>query len=149
MANQMAGRPGNAAGRRRGPRPPGLSAAGFGLLEVLVATTLMGLVLVAVLQVLTASLSAQEASLKNSQAVLVADKVLQEYGGDSDLPGGEYQGREGPFAYRVRRSPLYDFASPEAAGKVVCTLIQVTVSWEERGRAKSLGLETIRSVSVP
>jgi hypothetical protein len=109
------------------------------------ATALVGLVLVAVLQVLSASLSAQEASLKNSQAVLLADKVLQEYCTGPALAEGEYQGREEGFSYRVRRSFLYDFSSMQTTGKVVCTLIQVTVSWEQRGRTKSLSLETIRS----
>ncbi len=133
--------------RQSAELPP--APAGFGLLEVLVATTLMGLVLVAVLQVLTASLSAQEASLKNSQAVLVAEKVLQEQASDPELREGEYQGQEGPFAYRARCSRLYQSAIPQVPGKVVCSLIQVTVFWEERGRSKSLKLETVRSASVP
>ena len=58
------------------PRPPG--AEGFSLLEVLVATTIMGLVLVVILQVLTSALRAQEASWGHTQAVLVAEKILQE-----------------------------------------------------------------------
>jgi len=146
MARQTAGMSEDLAGREgRADRPASL-APGFSLLEVLVATTLMGLVLVALLQVLSASFSAQEASIRSSQAVLVADKVLQDYCGSRNLAAGDFQGQEGSFSYRVRRSLLFDFSSRQSPSKVACTLTQVTVFWEERGRAKSLELETIRSV---
>ena len=146
MAGQTVAMPEDAPGREgRGPRPA-RPAAGFGLLEVLVATTLMCLVLGVLLQVLSASLGAQEASIRNSQAVLVADKVLQDYCTNRNLTEGDFQGREGSFSYRVRRSSLFEFSSLQTPGKVTCTMTQVTVSWEERGRTKSLELETIRSV---
>jgi general secretion pathway protein I len=132
--------------RNRGPRAAARGSAGFSLLEVLVATALMGLVLVVLLQVLTTALRAQEASLKQSQAVLVAEKVLQEYSGDPTLTAATYQGREGPYAFQVRLTPQYDFSHPQVPGKVISALIQVTVSWQEQGRVKSLELQTIRSV---
>ena len=64
-----------------GPAPPAprpADAGGFSLLEVLVATAIMGMVLVVLLQVLTSALRAQKASWGHTQAVLVAEKILQE-----------------------------------------------------------------------
>jgi Tfp pilus assembly protein PilV len=133
--------------RTWGPRRPHpWRGAGFSLLEVLVATTLMGLVLVVLLQVLTTALRAQEASLRRSQAVLVAEKVLQEYCAGFSLDAAQYQGREGEYAYRVSVTPQYEFSLQQTRGKVWAALIQVTVSWQEQGRVKSLELQTVRSM---
>ncbi len=122
------------------------SAEGFGLLEVLVATTLMGVMLVVLLQVLTSALRAQEASLHHIRALLVAEKVLQENSNPPSLAAATYQGREGNFDYRVQIAPQFELANPMVNKKVVCSIIQVTVYWQERGQTKSLGLETIRTI---
>ena len=53
----------------------GGAADGFSLLEVLVATALMGLVMVVVLQLLTTALRCQETSWSRTQAVLAAEKA--------------------------------------------------------------------------
>ena len=57
------------------PASPWPGSEGFSLLEVLVATALMGLVLVVLLQVLTSALRAQEASWSHTQALLTAEKM--------------------------------------------------------------------------
>jgi Tfp pilus assembly protein PilV len=129
--------------RRR--RCPG-GSEGFILLEVLVATVLMGVVLVALLQVLTSAIWAQEASLGHMQALLVAEKVLQENCDVSSLAAATYQGRDGDFNYLVRITPQYELANPQLNHLVMCSLIQVTVSWQERGHTKSLALETVRTM---
>ena len=126
-------------GRRRGDD-------GFGLLEVLVATTLMGAMLVVLLQVLTTALRAQETSLGHIQALLAAEKVLQESCEASSLEAATFQGRDGGFDYRVQVSPQYEVSNPLIDQMIMCSLIQVTVSWRERGQLKSLALETIRTV---
>jgi len=126
---------------RRGSR----EAAGFGLLEVLVATTLMGVVLVVLLQVLTSALRAQETSLAHIQALLVTEKVLQENCGVASLAAANFQGRDGDFSYHVRITPQYELANPMIKQFIRCSLIQVTVTWQERGVAKSISLETIRT----
>jgi hypothetical protein len=113
---------------------------------VLVATTLMGVVLVALLQVLTSAMLAQETSLDHMRALLVAEKVLQENCSLPSLSAATYQGREGEFDYLVRVSPQFEVSNPQINQLIMCSLIQVTVSWRERGQAKSLALETIRSV---
>ena len=121
------------------------SAEGFSLLEVLVATTLMGLVLVELLQVLTSTIRVQETDWTHTQALMVAEKVLQENCGLNRLAGGTYQGREGRFDYRVRIIPQYQISSLMGTTQFVCSTIEVTVFWKERGADKSLVLATLRT----
>lgn len=121
-------------------------AVGFSLLEVLVATALMGVVLVVLLQVLTSAMRAQETSLNHIQALLVAEKVLQEKCGSPSLAAATFQGRDGGFDYLVRFSPQFEVSGAGVNQLVMCSLIQVTVSWRERGQPKSLSLQTIRTV---
>jgi prepilin-type N-terminal cleavage/methylation domain-containing protein len=118
---------------------------GFSLLEVLVATTIMGMVLVVLLQVLTSAIQAQESSWGNTQALLVAEKILQENCQVNTLKEGIYQGRDGRFNYIVKVTPQYELSTPFANKRVLCSLIQVTVNWQERGRRKTLGMETLRT----
>jgi len=127
------------------PRSPG--SEGFSLLEVLVATTIMGLVLVVLLQVLTSALRAQKTSWGYTQAVFMAEKVLQENCEINTLAEGTYQGRDGRYDYVVRVTPQYQFADPLADMRVLCSLIQVTLTWQEWGRRKTLELQTIRTAA--
>jgi prepilin-type N-terminal cleavage/methylation domain-containing protein len=131
--------------RRTSPRGPG--SEGFSLLEVLVATALMGLVLVVLLQVLTSALRAQEASWSHTQALLTAEKVLQENCEINTLEPGTYQGRDGRYDYVVRVTPQYELANSFSDKRVLCSLIQVTVTWRVRGQRKVLELQTVRTVA--
>jgi len=127
------------------PRPP--DAGGFSLLEVLVATAIMGMVLVVLLQVLTSALRAQKASWGHTQAVLVAEKILQENCEIHSLARGTSQGRDGQYDYVVQVTPQYELADPFADKRILCSLIQVTLTWQEWGRRKTLELQTIRTVA--
>ncbi len=122
--------------------------AGFGLLEVLVATTLMGLVLVVLIQILSTVLRAQETSRSYVQALMVAEKVLQEQCDLRNLEEANYQGQDGRFGYRVQVTRQYEVSVPNFDKKIRCFLIQVTVSWQERSQVKSLGLQTVRTVAL-
>jgi prepilin-type N-terminal cleavage/methylation domain-containing protein len=117
---------------------------GFSLLEVLVATTLMGLVLVVLLQVLTSALRSQEASWGH-QAVLAAERSCRENCEINTLKEGTYQGRDGRYDYMVRVTPQYELANSLSNLEVLCSLIQVTLAWQERGAKKTLELQTIRT----
>jgi prepilin-type N-terminal cleavage/methylation domain-containing protein len=121
---------------------------GFALFEVMVATTIMGLVLVVLLQVLTGAMTAQETALGHARALQTADRVLQDGCNTLDLSSRQYSGQEGPYSYRVKITPQYEVATPATLDRLVrCALIQVTVSWQERSRNRSVSLETIRTAS--
>jgi prepilin-type N-terminal cleavage/methylation domain-containing protein len=134
----------------QGPAPPAprpRRAEGFSLLEVLVATAIMGMVLVVLLQVLTSALRAQGASWGHTQAVLMAEKILQENCEINTLAKGTTQGRDGRYDYVVKVTPQYELADPFADKRVLCSLIQVTLTWQEWGRRKTMELQTIRTVA--
>jgi prepilin-type N-terminal cleavage/methylation domain-containing protein len=118
---------------------------GFSLLEVLVAAALMGLVLVVLLQVLSSALRSQEASWEHTQAVLVAEKILEENCEINTLKAGIYQGRDGRFDYMVRVTPQYEITDPLSSRRILCSLIQVTLTWQERGARKTMELQTLRT----
>jgi prepilin-type N-terminal cleavage/methylation domain-containing protein len=122
-------------------------ANGFSLLEVLVATALMGLVLVVLLQVLTMALRSQEAAWRRTQAALVAEKILGENSQINTLKAGTYQGREGQFEYLVRISPQSEWSNSLSRRRILCSLIQVKLTWQERGAKKTLELQTLRTGS--
>jgi Tfp pilus assembly protein PilV len=130
-------------------RPGGLAAdcQGFGIMEVLVATALMALVLVALLQVLTGAMRAQETTIEHARALQVAERILQESCNAKNLDAIPFEGQDGPFGYLVRVTPQYEVADRTLDRLVRCSLIQVTVTWKERNRDRSLSLETIRTAS--
>jgi prepilin-type N-terminal cleavage/methylation domain-containing protein len=135
--------------KRRGVGNKGGKDGGFSLLEVLVAAALMGLMLVVILEVLTSTLRAQEASRSHTQAVLAAEKVLEEYSELRNYKEGTFQGREGRFDYQVRLTPQFQVDFPIFQDKrLLCYLVQVTVSWKEQGKTKTLDLETLRTEAL-
>jgi prepilin-type N-terminal cleavage/methylation domain-containing protein len=124
------------------------ASQGFSLMEVLVATALMGMILVVILQVLTGAMQAQETSLGHARALLLAEKVLQEGCNTKGLTASQYEGQDGPYSYQVRITPQYEVATPAVMDRLVrCSLFQVTVTWPERGGKRSVSLETIRTAS--
>ncbi len=129
------------------PSPLAKGADGFSLLEVLMATVIMGLVLVVLMQVLSTALRAQKTSLGHTRAVLVAEKILQENCEINTLAEGTYQGRDGRYAYVVRVTPQYELAAPFADKRILCSMIQVTLTWKEWGRLKTLEFQTVRTVA--
>ena len=107
----------------------------------------MGLVLVVLLQVLTSSLRAQEASLGHTQAVLVAEKILAGKLPDQHPQGGDLPGPGGQYDYVVRISPQEEWVSGLSNRRILCSLIQVTLTWQEWGTRKTLELQTLRTGS--
>ncbi len=107
---------------------PNAGKKGFSLLEVLVATALVGLLLVVLLQILSVIFRTEEGIWKNNQALLVAERVVQERSGASNLAAG-VSGPAGVLQFR-------------------CSLIQVVVSWQERRQPKRLVLETARTAAL-
>ncbi|HAY23254.1 MAG TPA: hypothetical protein DCY27_14045 [Desulfobacterales bacterium] len=122
-------------------------AAGFSLLEILVATTLVGLMLVVLLQILSSTFRVEAGIWKNNQALLIAEKVLQKNCELVSLEAGTYEGQEEEFVYRIRVTPQYEIGETLGDLKILCSLIQVTVFWQERNSKKSLVLETVRTAA--
>jgi prepilin-type N-terminal cleavage/methylation domain-containing protein len=121
---------------------------GFSLLEVLVATALVGLMLVVLLQILSTILKTEDRILKTNQALIVAEKVLQENCELSSLAAGVFAGRKDDFEYQVKITPQYDISSPTGDLHLSCSLIQVAVSWQGWLQKRMLVLETARTATT-
>jgi prepilin-type N-terminal cleavage/methylation domain-containing protein len=124
-----------------------LAAQGFSLLEVLVATALLGMAIIGVMQMLGAGLRAQDTSWRRTSALAEAENVLQRYSLEERLVPGTYQGDKGQHTYKVVITPQLEIADAGLPKRLVCYLIQVTVFWSEMGRTKSLVLETMRTAT--
>ncbi len=141
MANLMSASSVNRCQQRR------LRESGFSLLEVLVATALLAGLAAVLLTVMTVGLRAQKASLNQAQALEVASRVIQEYSREAHLTPGTFQGRQGAYAYLVRIAPQYQVAAGRSDNtQVICYLVSVSVTWAEGGAAKSVELNTMRTV---
>ena len=124
--------------------PPGES--GFSLLEVLIATTIASLTLIALLQLLMVGFKAKINARQRTDATVLAENILQEYAQLDKLTGGRYQGESAGFRYLVQVEPQYEIPNAEAKSRIICYLIQVTVAWLEKGKSKSIDLQTIRTI---
>lgn len=124
------------------------AARGFSLLEVVVATALLGLGLVAIMQVLAVSRRGQEAARGTMQALLAADRVITEFSLAAGLTPGTFQGQQGAYAYRVTVTPQFEVANPNTPKRLLCYLVQVKLSWREGDRPKTLELATMRTVTT-
>lgn len=119
-------------------------AAGFTLLEVLVALTIVALAITTLLQLSSQGLRLLKLSGEHQQAVLLADRLAREA-----EPGAEEirAGEEGPFAWerRVRLVPVARELT--APGGVVPMLFSVSVAvrW---GQSRSVELATLKA-AVP
>jgi type II secretory pathway pseudopilin PulG len=128
--------------RRLGPQ----AESGFSLLEVLIATIITGLTLIALMQLLLVGFKAKTNARQRTAATLLGEKILQEYSNNNKLTGGQYQGQWEGYRYQVQIEPQYEIFPGEIKTKVVCYLIQVTIAWLEKGKTKYIDLETIRTV---
>lgn len=107
----------------------------------------MGLVLVVLLQVLSGAIRAQEMTLEHSRGLQVAELALQQCCTAMKLDAAQYQGEVGAYRYQVKVTPQYEVAEQTLDRLVRCSLIQVTVFWQERGGTRSVSLETIRTAA--
>lgn len=111
------------------------------------ATALMGALAAVLLQVMTVGLRAQKASRNRAQALEVASQVIQEYSREALLTPGTFQGRKDGFGFMVHIAPQYQVAAGRGGNtQVICYLVTVSVTWTERGAAKSVELNTLRTV---
>jgi prepilin-type N-terminal cleavage/methylation domain-containing protein len=111
--------------------------AGFTLLEVVVAVTMLAVLLPTALGIVALGLRAIKASSDTTGAVLLARRQLDELAHTAAVPAAA-QGTSG--AYRWSSEVL-----PEAR----LVRLRVRVQWEQRGREQLLELETLRTAPPP
>jgi general secretion pathway protein I len=116
---------------------------GFTLLEVLVAVTILGIAIVALMQLSSLGLRLLHLSDDYQQAVAVADRVAR---ATEVLAEGVDAGREGRFQWerRVARVPVPEELTPAAGPRLHLYELSVAVRW---GRHRTLELASLRAVA--
>src|SRR5262245_26993711 len=132
----------------------GRSRAGFTLLEVAVALAIVGIGMVALMQVFSGSLKLQDRASRQSRAVLVARVGMDELlmrptdllrDGCEDLPGGA-------DGYRMRKcvrkagaeDGVEDSNDPDVQTEQVLRYLEVAVAWDDGSGEKTYTVRSMR-----
>jgi prepilin-type N-terminal cleavage/methylation domain-containing protein len=118
---------------------------GFTLLEVLVATLILSLAVVALIQLSSQGLRLVKLSGDQQQAALLADRLAR---ATEPLAEGVETGREGPMTWerRIALIGAPDELSPPSGPTPELRALTVTVRW---GADRSLELASLRLVPRP
>ncbi len=134
----------------RGPNSD--SRAGFTLMEVMVALSVMAVGLVAALELFSGSLRLAGGSASQTEAVVLARSLMDEVLWRADLDDGESRGREGTYRWQVSINPIDPQFGATEEEPVVEILsdefelkeIVVTVAWTGLSGRKSITLQSAR-----
>lgn len=129
----------------------GTNAAGFGLLEVLVALGLVAATVAAGFQILGRSLRGVADSDRYTRAILLAESRMAELGVSEPLQVGERLGEAGEgYVWRVSVRPLASYAPPPPGtdgGMPLLPLeVTVTIAWGAEERPQEVALTALRLV---
>jgi prepilin-type N-terminal cleavage/methylation domain-containing protein len=118
---------------------------GFTLLEVLVALTILGVAIVAFMQLSSQGLRLLHLSDDYQQAVTVADRIAR---ATDVVEEGADAGQEGRFQWerRVSLVAVPQELAPSAGPQLRLYALSVAVRW---GRGRTLELASLRTVTHP
>ncbi|MEE8220041.1 MAG: prepilin-type N-terminal cleavage/methylation domain-containing protein [bacterium] len=124
--------------------------AGFTLMEVLVAITILGMSLILIFAILSQSLTALHVDRAYSTAVILAKSKMDEVDLLEELAEGE-EGGSSPGGYRWSREITETLGQPEGLDERLTRLfrVRVVVSWPEGSPQRRVTLETLRLWSRP
>ena len=118
--------------------------AGFSLLEILVAFTILATVITVLLQVFAGGLRNLRVGEDYVTAAAVAEARLAEVGRAVPVVAGEDDGVLGDYHWRRSIVP-YDGLPLSDLAVTVLFAVEVTVRWGEGRSARSLSLTTLRA----
>jgi general secretion pathway protein I len=127
---------------RRGSRAD--RAAGFTLIEILVAFTIVALMLGALYQLFATGLRSGATAENYESAVLIAQSGLDALNG-APLALGENRQQLGRFERQTTVAPRADLLSTEALSVPMLYELTVRVSWREGVRQRFVTLSTLRA----
>lgn len=118
--------------------------AGFTLIEVLVAFTVLSLTVVVAVQGFAQGLRLLKLSGDHQQAILIADQKAREVVVPRE---GREEGTEGPYAWArtIRPLPAPDLEEPNRPARWAIYQVDVQVAWGHARR--TVGVTTLRLVS--
>ncbi len=119
-------------------------AAGFMLVEVVVALAIVAMAFGYAFPSLSGALDRLGRDGNNARAVSLAQSTLSRVGHDIPLRTGDASGStEGGFTWQVAMTPYLPIVLPPARG-VAGYVVQVRVSWRERGNPRDVSISTVR-----
>src|SRR5205085_10934017 len=123
-------------------------AAGFTLLEVVVAAAIAGLALVGLFQAGTAGVFAVDSAARMDEAIERAQSHLAAFGRSGAVAPGEIEGDDGGgYHWRLRSRPIatQQAAAPDQTASAMSLFaVDVEISWRAWGRNRSVVLDTRR-----
>ncbi len=128
-------------------RIPLSGQSGFSLIEILVAFSIAAAALVLLFTIQARATTAAILAGEYTGAVIIAESKLQAAGIRGVLDNSGYHGREGPYRWSVLEEEYPDtsvFESPIKLKKIV-----IKISWQNRGRARSISLQTLQPDFTP
>lgn len=134
----------------RAPHPE--RAAGFTLIEVLVAFAIAAIILVPLLRLFSLGLGTLNTSQAHASAALWAESTLDRYGAEDPIVPGVQSGDLPGRIHWERRTELYrDNGMSDMQGSigVVPYAVTLTLSWSERLTQRSLTFHALRLAPPP
>lgn len=128
----------------------GRQYAGFSLLEVLVAFSILAISLGVLLTLFSTGMRNASVTRDYSQAVIIAESKLSEIDAALELQPGEQSGIVSErYRWRTEVSDYqWDKPALSPTPKLRALQITVTVSWGESANPRSVALSTLRLVDV-
>lgn len=125
---------------------PSAAADGFTLLEILVALAILAMSLTVLLGTFSLALDRTAASKTRNRAQALAKTLLLQAEVAPPAELGDRTGESQTMRWRVHVSP-FGTAEERAAWRTQAAEIAVTVWWDDHGRARSLSLQTLTTLS--
>jgi general secretion pathway protein I len=125
------------------------AAAGFTLLEVVVALAIAGLALVGLFEAGSTGLFAADTATRAEEAVQRAESHLAAVGRDAALTAGNFTDEDGGgYRWRLIVKPvaMRQMPGPDGASTTRMTLysVEVEISWRDLGHKRAVVLKTLR-----
>lgn len=131
------------------PLPAGRSQSGFMLLEVVVALAIAAIALTALFQSGSAGLLSAAVAARVVEATERAQSHLAAFGRAAAVTEEDRSGEDGGgYRWRLRAAPVARHAADEpataGAEPLVLYAVDVTISWDDGGRRRSVTLQSLR-----
>ena len=124
--------------------------AGFSLLEILVAFTLMALIVTVLMRVFSGGLQGAGVAEDYARATSLAESKLAGIGSETPLNPGEISGTEaGKYRWKIAIQGYEDKAAgaappqPQAVMRVQLMEVVVSVAWSDYGKDRLVALTTL------
>jgi prepilin-type N-terminal cleavage/methylation domain-containing protein len=117
--------------------------AGFTLLEILVAMSLIGIVLVVVMQLFSANLRSLSVSESHVNAAVHAEAIMRNILEDEEFPNTTLSGTT-EDGYRYDATIAKGYEERIQALNIDLYQVRVTIYWSDGARQRSISLETLK-----